>query len=203
LISSLKRVTPATCALIAILFLAACGNSATLTGAQVLQKANAHLPKSGTYTMTGKINQGAGIDVTGAGKFIAEPGQSSLSVNYSASGVATTVDVVADEDHVYIRESTSGKWMVDAVGTLEENSPINYEIVQPVLAGTDTIQGVTAYHLTGKNNEGADVAFWFRTDTYYPVKATLGSLGSANFKDVTLTYANLDSPVTITVPTVN
>jgi hypothetical protein len=189
-----------TCA--ALVLLAACGNgSSSLTGAQILQKANAHQPKTGTYTLQGEIDQATVVPVSGTGLFSAEPGQTSLHVTFTAAGVAGQIDVVADDNHVYIRDAANGPWRIDPNGSLEENDPTNYEIVQPVLVGTETINGIKAYHLTGKNNEGSVVAYWFRTDSYYPVQETLAAFGTANLQHVTVSYTQFDAPVTITIPT--
>lgn len=167
----------------------------------------------------------AGVPVHSADGDLTREGAAKGTVNMDLLGQVFEGSFVLVDGTVYIKGPTGGYQKLPAalIANLYDPSAILNpdkgianvltNVQNPKTEGKETIDGVSAYKVTGRAAEDVvaglvpgvesdvDITFWLREDNKQPIKATAalqGADGKPASVDVTL--SDVDKPVTITAP---
>jgi hypothetical protein len=183
----------------------ACGGSSDdaskpLTAQQIVEKAQKADLKSGEFTMDASTTMsGQTVPMKGKGKFTKDPKRMSMDLAMTVQGVDVTMSMVQDGATTYTKDSISGQWTKST--STDDMDITGYDIKDPVLVGKETVGGVETYHIKGTDKSGSAQEYWFKTDTFYPIKGTITMKGESPMTG-TLTISNWNGSITIDVPTV-
>jgi hypothetical protein len=206
-------------------------SSSPLTSASaILSKAQSASYKDAslTYSNTSKSSGGGGADVntqlTGPGELTHNPSRSHLTLTGSINNQTVAIESITDGSTLYTKSSYSifksdGFWhqtKVDA-GSSAVNLDKEYaEIQNPKLVGTETVNGYSAYHITGTPapnhavestvTQSGTEDIWIRTDNFYPLKfsgkstSTDSSDGTTDTSSISVVFNKWDSGISIALP---
>ncbi|HEX9069228.1 MAG TPA: DUF2092 domain-containing protein [Ktedonobacterales bacterium] len=161
------------------------------------------------------INAGSLIPIqgTGTGLVTKGPDRSQVTVDVPISlgdkPQDTKVEAIADlaTSKVYTRTTTNAntsQWEVQSVADASSDfaSLIDArDMSSPILAGTETVNGVQCYHLTGTYKD-SPVEAWINTSSFHLVKAIGSAKSDGITVNVTLNVTGYDTGKTITLPAV-
>ncbi len=165
----------------------------------------------------------SGTDVSGdaSGVITTSPKRAQVTMNLTTSGQQLAFDVIEDSatnttyvkfNSAFIPGLPTDKWIkqsgsgsFDSLTKAFDTSQItNFgQISGATLKGTETVDGVQVWHLTGSETEGgttgtADV--YIRQDNHYPYKLVVHSAGGSS-GDATITFTGINTGATVTLPT--
>jgi len=222
------------------MLLAACGaqgtsasggggqNSPSLSDpTQILSKAKAAGVKDIAGPCTTTVNIDAGDSTTSTGvctlNFPPNPMRYASTITLKSQGVAaTSFDIVYDyaTNKLYGR-SNGGAWQSFDTSAITGGASVPPDfftaLTQVKLAGVETINGKSAYHLTGSlpvpaGTKASDYSqlvgdVWIDTGNYYPLRyhdLIVSSSGSTTVKDeTTLNFTSWNTGKAISLPTVS
>lgn len=191
--------------------------TATPNAQTILQRAQAVQINDLTFTMTIDTTfSGTTANGTGNGTITKSPQRAQISLTLTASGTSFTLQEITDSvtNTGYTKISgldlpgfSGDKWTKTSLGgaqSLFDTSQFtDYSNFQDVkLAGSETVNGVKVWHLTGTTNAaGANATddLYVRQDNYYPVKAVVKSTGSDQ-GTVTIDFTGVNTGATIALP---
>jgi hypothetical protein len=165
---------------------------------------------------------GSGTDVSGDGTGVVtmSPKRAKISFNLTAAGQQIAFDTIEDIDGntVYVKFSSAlipglptDKWIKSAAnGTLSsltnafDTSQLTSfnQLSNPTLKGSETVDGVQVWHLTGtesSNGTTANADLYIRQDNNHPYKIVAHAAGSTS-ADVTITFTGINTGATIDLP---
>jgi hypothetical protein len=213
--------------LVGTLALSACGVSG-LGAAQPTPDAKTILANVGKIqykdiefkmTLSGS-SAGTGVSGDGTGVITMSPKRAKITFNLTSGGQQIAFDTIEDIDGntVYFKFSSAlfpglptDKWIkADAGGTLssltnafDTSQLTNFnQISNATLKGSETVDGVLVWHLTGtesSNGTTANADLYIRQDNNHPYKIVAHAAGSTS-ADVTITFTGINTGATVDLP---
>jgi hypothetical protein len=216
-------------ALAGVLALAACGSptsntsgtssssgtstaSGTSEAQAILTKTKQANLKDATFTVNQTITTTQGtVNSTGDGKMTTSPFSQDLTLSSSAGGQHQQTEVITKNTTVYAKPAGQAKWTeVSGAAAAAMASPALNDIATlpgATLVGTETINGVTVYHLRGtgtRSANGQTVPYhedlWVNKVNGEPVKVVYHATASQGTADTTVSFTAWNTGVTIEQP---
>jgi hypothetical protein len=170
-------------------------------------------------TLTGSSS---GTDVSGEGNGVitTSPKRAKITLNITTAGQQLAFDTIEDidSDTIYVKFNTAlipgiptDKWIkTDASGTLGsladtfDTSQVTSfnQISNATLKGSETVDGVQVWHLTGTESSSgttANAGLYVRQDNNYPYKLVIHATGSTA-ADATITFTGINTGATVDLP---
>jgi hypothetical protein len=215
-----RMLTVALLALSAMLALSGCAvpglpssTATNLSASEIALRATQVQFKDIAFTLS--INAGSLIPIqgTGTGLVTKSPDRSQVTVDVPIAlgdkPQDTKVEAIADlaTSTVYTRttmNASTSRWQAQSVADASTDfaSLIDArDMSSPTLAGTETVNGVQCYHLTGTYKD-SPVEAWINTSTFHLVKAIGSAKSDGITVNVTLNVTAYDTGRTITLPAV-
>jgi hypothetical protein len=176
---------------------------ASLTAAQILDAAQHANLRSAAFS--GPITlrmDGSVVSGMAEGRVTTAPDRQESTVSVTRGALGLTSTQIESGTATYVKALGGDIW-----SKASRHHPfvtLSYDGLQhPVLLGSDTLDGVTTYHIQGQgtNDQGQtyQVDYWFRQSDFYPVRAVLDS-PDGDLLSYTLTYSDWDSTITVPLP---
>ena len=192
-------------------------NDATFTfsySGQLSADASNFLLTNTTIDLTNKAISG-----NGNGQFTASPQRAELAfiLPVQVAGITPTLQLIDDSSTktlyagsnvlTLLSSATNGKtWFqvpLSELGGFDITPVLNFtQLLNVSLVGTETLNGVSVYHLKGTESGtvSAAIDLYVRQDNYNPVRAVV-NLNTLIVGSVTLDFAGINTGVTVTPPT--
>lgn len=218
---------------VALMSLAGCGlpgasafGGSPPDAATILQRTQSAKITDVSFTLTGTLTasldpntQGLKASFDGTGKMTISPKRGDFALNVDANSNKLPIEVITDSsgDAGYLNLSSllaqlgvpAGYWLKLPLGSVANyvSDPTAFtnfmQITKPTLVGSETLNGVSVYHLEGQQ-QAASVAtatedFYVRQDNYYPVRVDLHGNAVA-VANATLNFTAVNSGLNIDLP---
>lgn len=191
--------------------------TATPNAQTILQRAQAVQINDLSFKMTlDSTFAGTAATGSGTGTVTKSPQRVQLSLTLNSGSTSFTLQEIADVATSTAYTKISGldlpgfsgdKWTKSSLGTMQSlfdtSQLTDYSKIQNAkLAGAETLNGTTVWHLTGtSSSSGVDAAYdlYLRQDNYYPVKSVVKTTG-ADQGTITIDYTGVNTGTTIALP---